>query len=89
MNTFISHPKHINTIKSYKIFKTVPDGLLDKGEEGNLTEFVEESLGLRRLKKLLRRPHFRDSTRVVFPDAEWPKSFSFILGCRLCVGLRC
>lgn len=62
---------HINTnIKSYKILKAVPDGLLDNGEEGNLTEFVEESLGLRRLKKLLRRPHFRDSTRVVFPDAE-------------------
>lgn len=61
----------------------VPVGLLDKGEGGNRTEFVDASLGLRLLKKLLSSPHFKDSTRVVLPDEEWPKSLIFILGCRL------
>ena len=52
-------------------------------------EFMEESLGLRLLKKLLNSPHLRDSTNVDFPDPEWPNSLSLILGWRFCVGRSC
>lgn len=61
--------------------KVIPEGLEDKGDGGNLVVFVEDILGLRLRKKLLIRPHLRDSTRVVFPDPECPNSFSLIRGC--------
>lgn len=70
-------------------WRCLPAGLEARGEGGNLVELVEESLGRRLLKKLLSSPHLRDSTRVVFPDPEWPKSFSLILGCRFWVGRSC
>lgn len=60
-----------------------------RGEGGNLVELVEESRGRRRRKKLLSSPHLSDSTSVVFPEPEWPNSFSLILGCRFCVGRSC
>ena len=67
----------------------IPAGLEARGEGGNRAELVEESRGRRLRKKLLSSPHLRDSTRVVFPDPEWPNSFSLILGCRFCVGRSC
>lgn len=69
--------------------RRLPAGLEARGEGGNRVELVEESQGRRLLKKLLSSPHLRDSTRVVFPDPEWPNSFSLILGCRFCVGRSC
>lgn len=70
-------------------WRFLPVGLEARGEGGNLLELVEDSLGRRLLKKLLSSPHLRDSTRVVFPDPEWPNSLSLILGCRFCVGRSC
>lgn len=67
----------------------LPAGLEARGEGGNRVELVEDSRGRRLRKKLLSSPHLRDSTRVVFPDPEWPNSFSLILSCRFCVGLSC
>lgn len=67
----------------------LPAGLEARGEGGNLVELVEDSRGRRRRKKLLSSPHLSDSTRVVFPEPEWPNSFSLILGCRFCVGRSC
>ena len=69
--------------------RRLPAGLDARGEGGNLAELAEESLGRRRLKKLLSSPHLRDSTRVVFPEPEWPNSFSLILDWRFCVGRSC
>ena len=61
---------------------SLPAGLEAKGEGGKRVELVEESRGRRLRKKLRSSPHLRDSTRVVFPDPEWPNSFSLILGWR-------
>lgn len=70
-------------------WRRLPAGLEARGDGGNLVELVEERRGRRLLKKLLSSPHLRDSTRVVFPDPEWPNSFSLILGCRFWVGRSC
>lgn len=67
----------------------LPVGLAARGDGGKRVEFMEESLGLRLLKKLLNSPHLRDSTSVDFPDPEWPNSLSLILGWRFCVGRSC
>jgi len=80
--------KNESVFKWYNV-KAIPEGLEDKGDGGNLVEFVDESLGLRLRKKLRIRPHLRDSTRVVFPEPECPNSFSLIRGCGFCVCRNC
>lgn len=67
----------------------LPAGFAARGDGGKRVELVEESLGLRLRKKLRSSPHLRDSTRVDFPEPEWPNSLSLILGWRFCVGRSC
>lgn len=80
----------LNNFKTYgHHLEHLPVGLAARGDGGKRVELVEDSLGRRLLKKLLNSPHLRDSTRVDFPDPEWPNSLSLILGWRFWVGRSC
>lgn len=67
----------------------LPAGLDASGEGGNLVELAEDNLGWRLRKKLLGSPQLSDCTSVVFPEPEWPNSFSLILDWRFCVSRSC
>ncbi len=64
---------------------TLPAGLEVTGEAGCRTGLANLVV-LLLLKKLRKMPHFKDSTRVLFPAPEWPNSLSLMRGWRVCVG---
>ena len=65
----------------------LPGGLELMGELGWRAVLVIRVFLL--LKKLRKMPHFSDSSRVLFPAPECPKSFSLILGWMVWVGRSC
>lgn len=65
---------------------SAPVGTGGAGESVKRGELAEGRRGLFLRKKLLRMPHFRDSSRVLLPALEWPNTFSLMRDCGVCVG---